>query len=213
MELEAAFPGYRLHYNAMALATNTTKSGVIYKMSWGILTLVRKNFKGSGYTLKHLAGNFDPDFTPSRPTPGIASATILTHPDTQRGIVVCNVHGMWTGNGKNDCTLREYQAQNLSTMLSRATLEDDAVVVCGDFNLLPDSATFDTLKRECGLRNISRERGLTSTRTAYYTGNAPEADYVLMNDVAYAHTPSGALRIVTDPVVSDHCPLILDLDL
>jgi endonuclease/exonuclease/phosphatase (EEP) superfamily protein YafD len=76
----------------------------------------------------------------------------------------------------------------------------------GDFNLLPDSATFGRLAR-LGLRDLVTGSGITDTRTVLYTKPQRHANYLLLRDgvrVARFDVPS-------DPVVSDHRPLILDV--
>ena len=77
------------------------------------------------------------------------------------------------------------------------------VVVCGDLNLLPDSETFAILG-DLGLTDLV---GWADTRTARYTKPVRHASYLLISD-------PGAVRrfeIVTEPEVSDHRVLLLDL--
>lgn len=80
---------------------------------------------------------------------------------------------------------------------------DDRLVVCGDLNLLPDSATFDTL----GALGLVDLVGTADTRTSRYAKPLRHADYLLVN------RPHEVQRfeIVAEPEVSDHRPLVVDL--
>ena len=80
---------------------------------------------------------------------------------------------------------------------------DDLTVVCGDFNLLPDSATFALLP-DVGLVDLV---GAIDTRTSRYTKPIRHANYLLVSDVDAVQQ----FDAPTAPEVSDHCPLILDV--
>ncbi len=77
------------------------------------------------------------------------------------------------------------------------------MVVCGDFNLLPDSETFDVLAA-IGLTDLV---GAADTRTSHYRKPVRHASYLLVSDVAAVKQ----FEILTDPEVSDHRALILDI--
>lgn len=77
-------------------------------------------------------------------------------------------------------------------------------MVCGDFNVLPDSETFGVLA-ELGLVDLV---GRTDTRTSRYPEALRHADYLLVSDrAAVRRFDAPAL-----PEVSDHRPLILDVE-
>ncbi len=60
---------------------------------------------------------------------------------------------------------------------------------CGDFNVLPDSQTFEVL-RDLGLTDLVTARGFTSTRNSQYTKPNRFADYVMVNAPPVRGQPS-----------------------
>jgi len=77
------------------------------------------------------------------------------------------------------------------------------VVVCGDFNLLPDSETFVVLA-ELGLTDLV---GTADTRSSRYRKPVRHANYLLVSDVAAVKQ----FEIAAEPEVSDHRALVLDI--
>ena len=84
--------------------------------------------------------------------------------------------------------------------------DGDRLVVCGDFNVEPESETFQILAG-IGLTDLVTTRGFTSTRTAHYGKPGRFADYMLVDGL----TEPVSFEVVRDPVVSDHCPLVLEI--
>lgn len=80
---------------------------------------------------------------------------------------------------------------------------DDLTVVCGDFNLLPDSATF-ALLAQVGLVDLV---GAIDTRTSKYTKPVRPANHLLVSDVDSVKR----FDAPSTPEVSDHRALILDV--
>ena len=73
----------------------------------------------------------------------------------------------------------------------------------GDFNLLPETQSIKKLE-SIGLRNLIKEYGVTSTRTAHYTKLEKYADYMFVSrDIEVAD-----FKVLPD-AVSDHSPLYL----
>ncbi|MEM8665020.1 MAG: endonuclease/exonuclease/phosphatase family protein, partial [Pseudomonadota bacterium] len=83
---------------------------------------------------------------------------------------------------------------------------DDLTVICGDFNVEPQSETL-TLLKAAGFTELVTGHGHAGTRTSHYTKPGKFADYLLINreDVVQAFS------VVRSPEVSDHCPLQLQL--
>ncbi len=104
------------------------------------------------------------------------------------------------------CAARQDQAAALVRLIERVWPGDEGLVVCGDFNVLPDSATFAILAR-LGLSDLVTGNGLVDTRTSYYLKQSRFADYMLV-------TPGvkvGKFEVVEAPEVSDHRALLLDI--
>jgi len=94
----------------------------------------------------------------------------------------------------------------LVDLIRQVKQDGDRLVVCGDFNVLPDSETFEILG-SLGLVDLVTSRGHGDTRTSYYLKRPRFADYMLVtSDVEVIDFDP-----VAEPEVSDHRALLLDL--
>jgi endonuclease/exonuclease/phosphatase family metal-dependent hydrolase len=120
---------------------------------------------------------------------------------SDQGYTVINFHGLWNGAGKTDTPDRLSQSQRIKEFI-----EDKAkskVILVGDFNLEPDTESIAILEK--GMRNLIKEKGITSTRSQYHKWPNKFADYVIV---------SNDLNVVRfellQETVSDHLPLLLE---
>ncbi len=113
---------------------------------------------------------------------------------------VINVHGLWNGMGKTDTPDRITQSTNIRSFMDRVS---GPMVVCGDFNLRPDTESMKILEE--GMRNLITEYGVQSTRTSIYGKEEQFADYVFVN----ADVVVSDFKVLPDEV-SDHSPLFLN---
>ncbi len=135
--------------------------------------------------------------------PRTAQAVRVVDNRTRRVVTVVHLHGLRDPAGKHDTPARRRQAERLVELVTGLRGEDDLVVVCGDFNLLPGSETLGLL-REIGLTDLVGDR---DTRTSRYTKPIRHANYLLVSDPdAVVHFDAPAT-----PEVSDHRPLVLDI--
>lgn len=113
-------------------------------------------------------------------------------------LTVINFHGLWNGKGKTDTEDRVQQSNNIKEFIKGI---QGNVLLCGDFNLLPDTESISIIEK-IGLRNLIKEKGITSTRTSHYTKPDKFADYIFI---------SSNLNVVDFKVlpdeVSDHSAL------
>ncbi len=116
------------------------------------------------------------------------------------------MHGLRDLNGKMDTPERSQQARRLLGLSQQVSEPGDLAVVCGDFNVEPNSETFRLFK-DAGFSELVTARGFTSTRNAQYKKPGKFADYLLINHVDAVKD----FDVVYDPEVSDHCPLVLEL--
>lgn len=120
-----------------------------------------------------------------------------------KSLAVINFHGLWNGQGKGDSEDRISQSQKIIDYLKTLNCE---YVLCGDFNLLPDTRSLKMLE-EFGLRNLISEYEITSTRTSFYKPNVRHANYVFV---------SSGIKVnnfeVLPEEVSDHNALLLDFE-
>ena len=115
------------------------------------------------------------------------------------------MHGLRDLAGKQDTPERLAQAQRLRDLTFSVAEAGDRLVVCGDFNVLPDSKTFDIFLQD-GLVDLVIARGFQGTRNSQYKKPGKFADYMLVNDGLL----DTRFDVVYDPEVSDHCPLVLN---
>ncbi len=115
---------------------------------------------------------------------------------------VMNFHGLWNGKGKGDAEERIQQSQKIISLLKR--FQGD-VILCGDFNLLPDTQSIKILE-ESGLKNLIKEYKVTSTRTKYYDKSEKFADYIFVSEGVRVKE----FRVLPDEV-SDHAPLYIEV--
>jgi endonuclease/exonuclease/phosphatase family metal-dependent hydrolase len=78
------------------------------------------------------------------------------------------------------------------------------LIVCGDFNVLPESRLFEALAG-LGLKDLVTTRGFHDTRTSHYAKPVRFADYLLVSDEVAVLS----FDVVESPEVSDHRPLLL----
>lgn len=140
---------------------------------------------------------------PNDGRPRAAQAVRVFDRQAQRFVTVVHMHGLRDPRGKADTPARRAQAKRLADLVTDAREDGDLTVVCGDFNLLPDSETFQVLTG-LGLVDLVRD---ADTRTSRYAKPVRHAGYLLVSE------PSAVRRfeIVAEPEVSDHRALMLDL--
>lgn len=124
--------------------------------------------------------------------------------DTSKGPrTIINFHGLWDATGKGDTKNRILQSEKILQFVK--TIQNP-FVLCGDFNLLPDTQSIQIFE-QYGLRNLIREYKINSTRTSFYTKSVKFADYAFVSE---------GIQVVNFLVlrdeVSDHSPLLLEFE-
>lgn len=136
---------------------------------------------------------------------GADSLSGYKKPDTEKRVIVTNVHGLWERTGKGDSELKLEQSRRIVKALNYLKQRFSAeLVVMGDFNLSPDSESIAIIE-QFGLRNLIKKFNITSTRSSIYTKQNRFADYVFVSSGVHVND----FRVLTDEV-SDHLPLRVD---
>ncbi|ROO84841.1 endonuclease/exonuclease/phosphatase family metal-dependent hydrolase [Actinocorallia herbida] len=144
-----------------------------------------------------------PDAWPTGGRPRNALAVRIHDREASRFVTVVTLHGLRDPQGKADTPERLAQAHRLADLVTAAREDGDLTIVCGDLNLLPDSATFRILA-DIGLTDLVRD---ADTRTALYPKPLRHASYLLISDpTAIKH-----FEVVEAPEISDHRPLLLEI--
>jgi endonuclease/exonuclease/phosphatase family metal-dependent hydrolase len=204
-EIAAILPGHDGFY--FPTSVGKLVAGVqAMPAEFGIATFVRKGFPIVAQAMDFVHGVYSPDGWGDHPRPRNAHCIRLYDPRRRKAITIAHMHGLRTKNGKEDSPERVDQAHALRRLVEQVRRPDDALVVCGDFNVLPGSATFEILG-ELDLQDLVSAGGHTDTRTSWYEKTPRFADYMLV-------TPSvevARFDVVEQPEVSDHRVLALDI--
>ncbi len=173
---------------------------------FGLATFVRKGIPVTGQALDFIHGQYAADGFGDHPRSRNAHCLKVFDVAAGSPLTVVNLHGLRDPAGKADSPARRAQALALISLIGRIWAPGERLVVCGDFNLLPDSETF-TLLKHLGLTDLVTSRGFTDTRTSHYKKNGRYADYMLATpDVEVTF-----FDVVAEPEVSDHRALLLDI--
>ncbi len=176
-----------------------------FPSQWGLATFVRSTMPIIGQAQGFVHGAFSASGYGEHPRSRTGHAVRLHDMAAGRAVTIAHMHGLRELGGKHDTPARKTQARRFASLIRSVAVDGEPLVVCGDFNLLPDSDTFQVL-RELGLTDLVTGHGFAGTRSSHYTKPERHADYMLVNTaVAVA-----AFDVVRQPEVSDHCPLLLD---
>lgn len=179
-------------------------SGQRHRQEFGLGTFVAERIPLVGVHSAFVHGNFvDHDEWTTEDRPRVAVATRVIDRLGRRTVTVVQLHGLRDPAGKHDTTARRVQAKALTELVTLSRGHRDLTVVCGDLNLLPVSDTFEMLA-QIGLVDLVGE---SDTRTSRYRKPVRHASYLLVSD------PGAVARfeILTEPEVSDHRALLLDI--
>jgi endonuclease/exonuclease/phosphatase family metal-dependent hydrolase len=113
---------------------------------------------------------------------------------------ILNFHGLWDGKGKSDTVKRIEQSEKVRKLFDESK---GARILCGDFNLEPDTKSIDILSK--GNRNLIKEYKITSTRSSFYPKSIKFADYMIVSPEVEVKD----FKVIQDKV-SDHLPLCLE---
>lgn len=197
---------YGLREISEALPNHTAYFRPHHGDNYGLLMMVRNTLtvveEGEVYVYKHKG--YEPEGDVGNHARNIQYVTIQTPTGPQ---TVINFHGLWTneepGKGKKDSPERLIQSEKIVTFVKAL---NNPFVLCGDFNLLPDTQSIRVLE-ENGLRNLIREFDITSTRTSFYTKPGKFADYAFISkDLELKE-----FKILPDEV-SDHAPMLIEVE-
>lgn len=173
---------------------------------WGLATFVHNSLPIIGQAQGFVHKDYSADGYGDHPRSRSAHAVRVYDAAKQRAVRITHMHGLRDLAGKHDTPDRTAQAKRFLALSNQVTGPDDVAVLCGDFNVLPDSETL-TLLRAAGFRELVTNGGFATTRTSHYNKPLPFADYMLINQPEAVV----AFDVVTSPEVSDHYPLVLTL--
>ncbi len=203
-DVRGQLPSHQAFFIANESGPVVDTDGGQRRQDFGIATFVAEHVPVVGLDTEFVHGRFtDHDHWPTTILPRAALATRLIDRAAGRSVTIVQTHGLRDAAGKHDTPDRLAQARRLAALVERSQRDSDLTVVCGDLNLLPDSATFAVLA-ESGLTDLV---GLAGTRTSHYAKPVPHASYLLVSDTAAVRR----FQILAEPEVSDHRALLLEI--
>lgn len=173
---------------------------------WGLATFVNRNLPVIGQAQGFVHKTYGADGYGDHPRSRSAHVVRVHDHHSGRNVTVGQMHGLRDLRGKMDTAERRAQAQAMLALLERVAETDDIAVLCGDFNVEPDSETL-ALMRQAGFEELVTLGGFPGSRTTQYHKPGRFADYMLLRGAG----ADAGFEVVYSPEVSDHCPLILTL--
>jgi len=173
---------------------------------WGLATFVHRSLPVIGQVQGFVHKEYSAEGYGAHPRSRCAHGVRVWVRALGMAVSVLHMHGLRDLAGKGDTPERRAQAGRLAAMAEVLARPGEPLVVCGDFNVGPESETFGVLGA-LGLADLVTAGGWAGTRTAEYAKPGKFADYMLVNDAV----PLGSFEVAAAPVVSDHCPLVLEI--
>jgi Endonuclease/Exonuclease/phosphatase family len=178
----------------------------LFPAEFGIATFVRRSYPVISQAADFIHGRFSPEGWGEHPRARNAHCIRLFDYAAGFSVTIAQLHGLRDPAGKGDIPARHAQADALVELIERVWPGDERLVVCGDFNVLPESITFEKLGR-LGLNDLVTGSGFSDTRTSLYPKEGRFADYMLVTPEVMVER----FEVVEAPEVSDHRALCVDL--
>jgi endonuclease/exonuclease/phosphatase family metal-dependent hydrolase len=173
---------------------------------WGLATFIHRRLPVIGQAQGFVHKSWSAHGYGDHPRSRTGHAVRIHDADHDRTVVVAQMHGLRDPRGKIDTPERMVQAKRFLDLADQVRDPGDICILCGDFNVEPDSQTLSILKAR-GFVDLVTSGGFSGTRTPLYAKSGRFADYLLVSDPGYVRT----FDVLSAPVVSDHCPLVLTL--
>ncbi|MEO1732915.1 MAG: endonuclease/exonuclease/phosphatase family protein [Pseudomonadota bacterium] len=173
---------------------------------WGLATFVQRTLPVVGQVQGFVHKDYEPNGFGDHPRSRSAHGVRVYDKVADRFVTVVHMHGLRDLRGKTDTPDRTAQAHSFLKLARSVADAGDLVVLCGDFNVEPESQTLQMLA-DAGFTELVELGGFPGTRSQHYKKPGRFADYMLVNDVHAVRD----FAVVYDPEVSDHCPLVLHL--
>lgn len=173
---------------------------------WGLATFVHRGFPVIGQAQGFVHKDYSHDGYGDHPRSRSAHGVRLFDDGSGRTVSITHMHGLRDLRGKMDTPERAAQAQRLLDLSRQVSWPGDLRILCGNFNVEPDSETLSILRAD-GLTELVSAYDIPTTRSSHYTKPGRFADYMLVNGADAVQS----FEVIMQPEVSDHCPLVLSI--
>lgn len=202
-KLTSLLKGFKSAYLPVSL-----KVGEYYKTGFnvelGMAVFYKKNLKAEMHFGKHIVGSLQGkvDFRNGKEANAIQCVKIVS---PKGGFWLANFHGMSRPGGKLDTTKRIKQSKTIVSVLEKLK---GPKILCGDFNLMPETKSVRIIERE-GLKNLIKIYKIKNTRNSIswkrYKNRQCFADFTFVS-------PEIKVKNFKVPyvLVSDHLPMVLE---
>jgi endonuclease/exonuclease/phosphatase family metal-dependent hydrolase len=204
-DIAAALPGYAATFCPAAQGVLWDGDAAV-PSQWGLATFTKPGLPVVAQHQGFVHKAFSPHGYGDHPRSRSAHAIRVFDFRSDRYISLAHMHGLRDLRGKGDSPERLRQAERFLALLMDVAEPGDLRILCGDFNVEPESETL-ALLGEAGFTELVTTRTEGGTRTSHYTKPGRFADYMLIDDPSRVEH----FEVVVDPEVSDHCPLILEV--
>lgn len=193
------FQGYFLSTVDNYIAGSFQPNFIDFNLSWGQALFVKKKIKVKSSGSFYVYGSkkeFDPKDWNSFPR----AVLYVTLKEDTNLFTICNLHGIWTKEGKADTPSRISQSNQINDFLDKQKGEK---ILTGDLNLNMDTQSIKLLEKN--MINLIKDYNIATTRSSFFTRSEKFADYTFVSsDVHVLNFEVPNIKI------SDHLPMILD---
>ncbi|NER97246.1 MAG: endonuclease/exonuclease/phosphatase family protein [Symploca sp. SIO1B1] len=204
--LQQALPTYHGWFSAGSRGYINDSTWLELPLEYGIALFIHPSFSVTAQRSQLVHGEFRLDKQGSPPLSRTAQVIRCVRGECE--FTIGHLHGLWQPTGKQDSPQRIQQAHRFRNVLESVARPNEALLACGDLNLLPDSATFEILGK-LGLEDLNQRFNIHCTRSSLYKKPVRYADYMLAN----RYVKVDDFTVVKHPEISDHSPLVLQADL
>jgi endonuclease/exonuclease/phosphatase family metal-dependent hydrolase len=206
-DLEKTLKDYQIFY-APTFANYDLKTIIDFDALFGEATYVKKSIEviseGTVFTYKHFDEKkmlFRDDSGEYWDLPRNFHYVIIRN--RGKKFLIANLHGFWKPGDKEDTKESLKQSDKILEFLKTF---NGPRILCGDFNLNPQTESIKKLERS-GLINLIRKYNITNTRSKLHTRKEKFADYIFVSPEVKVNEFK-----VLDKHISDHLPLYLKFE-
>jgi endonuclease/exonuclease/phosphatase family metal-dependent hydrolase len=204
-ELERHLPNHLAVFSPVGRGRLLDAERNEYVCEDGLATFVRRTLSIVRQTVNFIHGCYRPQGWGEKPKPRNIHVLELYDQSAGTFTTIAQLHGLWDPRGKVDTPERTAQAHSILGTIEAFGPTQDRLIICGDFNVLPEGTFFKILS-QLNTINLVSTHGIADTRTSYYKKDIRLADYILASPAIQVTD----FRAVEEPEVSDHRALLLE---